>query len=110
MSLFNGRKAVNGLSERIKSSGEQSNPVLAALADLRAENERLRRMVGAVEGRVTSLEGFRDDQETFNAGTQQRVSKLQRHSAGADLLCPGCGQPSGVGTHGVSCFRTIGDS
>jgi uncharacterized protein YlxW (UPF0749 family) len=111
MPLLNIRRSGNGgLAERADSNRTHASPVIAALADLKAENQSLRSKVHALESRVGSLEGFRSDQEQFNAGTRDRVSQLTRNSAAADVPCPGCGNPMGDGPHGVTCFTTVGGS
>jgi hypothetical protein len=107
MSLLNIRRSGNGgLADRADVNHTHDSPVVAALADLKAENQALRSKHSALERRVSSLEGFQSDQEQFNTGTQARVSQLQRDSA-AGVPCPGCGNPSGEGMHGVTCFTTV---
>lgn len=108
MTLFNAKDAVKDVKQAVKDKPRKPNRFQQMAADnktLRDENGRLRARVSGLEARVSSLESFQSEQESFNAGTQQRVGKLQRQSAADDVPCPGCGQPSGVGTHGVWCFQ-----
>ena len=96
-----------------KDSGEKptdppaSNHASAAApkgTSMRPSSDRLAHLeskLAALAKRVSSLEGFQSEQEDFNAGTQDRVGKLQRH---AGSLCPCCGQPTDTGEHGVFCF------
>lgn len=108
MTLFNAKEAIKDVKEARADKPKKLNRFQQMAADnkiLRDENGRLRAKVNALESRVSSLDGFQADQETFNAGTKDRVSRLQRSLAGSDLPCPGCGQPCGVGAHGVWCFQ-----
>jgi hypothetical protein len=111
MPLLNIRRSGNGgLADRVDTHRTHDSPVVAALADLKAENQSLRAKVHALESRVGSLEGFQADQDSFNAGTRDRVSQLQRDSAAGSALCVGCGQPMATGQHGVMCFTTVDGS
>jgi predicted nuclease with TOPRIM domain len=110
MTLFRAKEAVADIKAAREAKPKKLNPLQAMAADnktLRDENARLRAKVNGIESRVTSLEAFQAAQESFNAGTKDRVGQLQRSSAAGDMLCPGCGQPTGVGAHGVTCFTTV---
>jgi hypothetical protein len=110
MTLFRAKEAIEDIKKANTDKPKKLNPFQQAMAEnkaLRDENARLRAKVNQHDARIASLEAFQATQEAFNTGTIDRVGKLQRSSAAGDVLCPGCGQPSGVGVHGVTCFTTV---
>jgi hypothetical protein len=93
MSLFNSRKAIEGLSEKITAHKSQGNPVLAAVADLKAENERLRSRVGALSARVDEHDSKFADQDCWNVEAENRVKKAEGLAMPArQRQCPGCSE------------------
>lgn len=108
MTLFRAKDAISDIKQSRADKPKKPDRFQQLVADnhiLRDENARLRAKVSGLDTRVRSLESFQSEQESFNAGTQQRVGQLQRESAAGDIPCPGCGQPSGVGVHGVWCYQ-----
>jgi uncharacterized protein YlxW (UPF0749 family) len=111
VTLFNAKDAINDVKQRradAEAKPKKLNPfqrIASDNHDLRDENDRLRAKISALSARVDEHDERLNSQEAWNAEAQKRVGQLQSQSAAGDVPCPGCGQPSGVGMHGVTCFQ-----